>query len=261
MSSGTSLNKLRGRIILGEPNIISNWKGRLVVRAMAKRKAERPQLSYATQKQNVAMFSPMWRHTLTQAQRDEWEQYASQLNAINQDKADISGGEENIIPQTGKIRSGFNAYIGSWMLLRWSYDPTSPPPVLLAPISDPKVSPITDLAIQWQGPPNNRVHLTWTNPTWTGTILYVIVRIWVASSHFPTQRRGLSVITTSPGAPAFYNFDTVRIGGKSTSGYVHIAKFSKTLFKAQVDVLSQTALNKGCLTSAPSNIAKAIIPP
>jgi hypothetical protein len=228
---------------------------------MAKRKAERPQFNYAMQKQNVAMFSVIWRNVLTKQQRDEWEQYASQLNAINQDKADISGGEEDIIPQLGKIRSGFNAYIGSWMLMRWIFPYTTPPPALIAPIADPKVSPITDLAIAWQGPPDNQVHLTWTNPTWTGTFALVVAQLWLSSGHFHTQRRLNLDITLKPGAPAFANIPTVRIGGKSATGYVPIAKFSKTLFKAQARIISEYIDGHGFLASAPSNLAKAIIPP
>ncbi len=114
MAKGRSFRELRGRLNLSEPVVISNWKGMVVARSLARnidqiRSDERSAINTT-----FTQLAQRWRHALTQAQRDAWEQYANLMgSAYNRDVGDAAGNSHNLIRSRKTLMSGINAYIAA----------------------------------------------------------------------------------------------------------------------------------------------------
>ena len=112
--------------------------------------------------------------TLTQAQRDAWEEMAQRLRLppfMNN-----NGGVLNITPRVGGIMSGFNAYVGfrtaafgAGLFAFFSDDP---------PLQGPQPRPPRNLAGSYASGPGT-LTLTWTDPA--GADPDAKIRIWVRS--------------------------------------------------------------------------------
>jgi hypothetical protein len=258
MAAGTSINKLRGRIILGEPNILSNWKGRIYVRALPRKidqiKSERRGAINAL----IAMLAPRWSSVLLDADRQRWEEYANLLgSAIDADKQDLALGSHNVIPQHKTLMSGFNAYIRANLL---AFAAGLPYPKDVAPLGDPVPTSPSNIGLTYAG---GTATVTWTNPVLPSTppIAEKKVLIWAEIQSkgkiHPQIVAAIDISVTPP--PETYDFTALRGGGGFGGVLVSIGDMTAGLLRVQLATTIAVTTVRGCISSPPSIVKEVPI--
>src|SRR3990172_4053883 len=118
MAKGRNFNDIRGGIDFGSRQVVSQWKGMLVVRSIPIfQSTEQWSTPWEVRKQAIfSTLSPRWFGVLTELQRAKWEANAKMLgSAYNQDKR-LTSGRIGIIPRQGVLMGGVHLYIRSNML-------------------------------------------------------------------------------------------------------------------------------------------------
>jgi hypothetical protein len=252
MAVGTSFNKLHGRLILSEPNIIFHWKGRIAARALPKKIDQIKSDDRSDINTLLARLSPRWQRDLTKADRDRWEIYANLLgSAIDADKQDLARGSHNVIRSRMPLMSGFNAYVMSNML---ALSAGLPYPKDIAPLGDPKPSPPSGIGLSYAA---GTATVTWTDPVLVTTppIAEKKVRVFAQiqiGKKIHTQIVGLLDIPT----PATLDFTTMRGGGAFGSPICSIGDMTAGLLRVQLDTVTAVTTVRGCLASPPSTVVE-----
>lgn len=252
MASGRSFRELRGRLNLSEPVIISNWKGLVVARSMARKIDQVRSDERSAVNTTFTQLAQRWRHALTQAQRDAWEQYANLMgSAYDRDTGDVAGTGHNLIRARKKLMSGINAYIAANQLASTAGLAI---PRDDAPIGDPAPVPASGVAI---APGGGGVIVTWTDPAVIAPITDAVVRIHMqaqANRKWHTQIVSLFTVPT----PGTATITQLRSGGGFGSPVVDLA-LVRGFIRAQLDVVAVTSATRGARVSPPSEVAQTVL--
>jgi len=128
----------------------------------------------------MTLASKAWYDTLTDANRNNWNEFAAGLEPQEGD----AGGILNLIPQNRGIMSGMNAYCMCYTMVRRCAI-SLPGTFNNSPLGQTPPSQVTGLAAAWV--PNDVV-ITWTDPE--TVIEDSMIRIWMRS-HQPMAHRQL----------------------------------------------------------------------
>ncbi len=160
--------------------VFSAWKGINYVREKASSVSNPNSADQANIRARLTALSKRWYATLTQGQRDLWEEYAQAMGGAAESEQAQEGGQRALIPDNRGKMSGFNAFI---MLNSWAYSAA----VLAlgvytddAPAVDAPNAP-TLFAAAWDTP-TCCLTVTWTDPEEPPTITDGRIRVWLIST-------------------------------------------------------------------------------
>jgi hypothetical protein len=257
MAAGRSLRELRGRINLSEPQVLSNWKGLVVVRALARKINQIKSATRSGINAKFSEFAARWKIVLTKADRDRWEEYANLLgSAVNRDKEDAAIGSHNIIRQRKKLMSGFNAYV---MCNMAAYTSGLPTPKDIAPIGDPTPNPPLNLTLSYAA---GAATVTWTDPIIPDDPLIAEkrVRIWAQVQSGRKVHTQLVTTLDIPTAGTF-TFDTLRCGGAYNSPTIMLGDIPRGLLRVQMDTVIARTTVRGAVIGPPSEVVEEPLTP
>lgn len=233
--------------------VASNWKGKKYIRTAAPTISNPQTEPQSRQREAISELSKVWRKDLTPEERDSWDEYAKGKGSQS-DQVDTSKGGQGIIPTTGTLQSGYNAFIGA-NLLRTAIG-FSPADSIkrCAPIGTAAPTPPTDLAAVYD-PISDCIQISYNKPLEPGpTRIYrdsqdddVIeepkVRIWIQPQLSYSRIDQLNYI---PGNGAPNEECTCEV-----TGYPECASLPIGVYLVQAD-----CVNPHGLKSAPSNLVE-----
>lgn len=160
--------------------VFSVWKGVNYVREKSAQVSNPNSADQANIRARLSSLAKRWYSTLTQGQRDLWEEFAQAMGGAAMSEQAQAGGQRVIIPTNRGKMSGFNAFI---MINAWAYSAgvlalgvyTDDAPVVDAPNAP------TLLAAAWDVP-TCCLTITWTDPLDPPAIAGGRVRVWLMSS-------------------------------------------------------------------------------
>ncbi len=194
----------------------SSWKG---VGRLQRKPSQAPNPCSEQQSLLRAVFaqaSKRWHSTLSQAQRDGWEEYARKQGSAADSKDIDEAGTQNVIPNNRKVMSGYNSFVMNnstiqvvrvFFPVAWVDDaPTQPPP-----------NPPTDFACECRSIGGiNLIRGDWTDPLGIpGPPPNVaFIRPWILSLDSGVHRQILLYVPIGIQGGALTN---VRIAGGQTT--------------------------------------------
>jgi len=221
------------------------WKGILIGRLKANNPRQTQTTFQVTVKAKMTEYANRFRETLTSEQRSAWDAYAGSLPAPTEAP---KGGAKNIIPghRRNSLQSGINTYVGT-NVTEFLTDGTGPDDI--APLGDPVPPPPLNVALT--GAVLTGIVVAWDDPILIGTPSKKFVRVWVKRTSKPKAHAQL-IATVAIGVQT-YTITEVRMGSKA--GFP-IDDIGKGKYLVQMDTITAVSAGRGCITSAPSNVAE-----
>jgi hypothetical protein len=252
MSIGRSFVEQRGRIKLAEAQIATNWKGMLVLRALARKINQIQSTKKSGVRAALTQIATRWKTALTDSQRFGWEAYANVLkSAIHREREDAARGSHNVIRQRAKLESGFNAFIESNLI---AYTSELSIPRDIAPLGEPFPPPPTNIALTVSA---GIATVTWTDPVLvTPEPAEKKIRIWAQLQSYrrPYHTQLVGVVDFGVGS---YSFSTLRSGGAWGSPFYLLNGVNFSFLRVQLEtVVARTAL-QGAVVGSPSEVVEA----
>jgi hypothetical protein len=245
MARGIDITNLHGRVILNSPVIATQWKGIVVVRKIPKAfTSSTPlQLGYRAQ---VRACVNAWHNTLTQAQREAWDAYASSIYNLAK-WGSIENAVINVIPKHKPIMSGLDAMVSRNSYLYSVGDTTI---ALKPPVPKPSLNPPFITALSYPEPADSAtVH--WNPPTIIGSYDYVKQRLWgMVVSKAYRQLLGVFPRTTNS-----FTFTSMKIAGAVVTPFTGIEPGT---LRVQMDCVFYDS-GYGAEISAESNVKECIL--
>jgi len=164
-------NDIRGSI---KNHTYSIWKGLNYIREKAASIANPCSTHQSNIRTKTTQSSKRWYDTLTQGQRNLWNEYAEALTP----KAGDGGGSRQVIPDNRGVMSGFNAYIS---INLWAYSAAITTLVTFiddAPIGITPPNAPTALTCEWNDS-TCCIGLTWVDPL--DALVGTHIRVWMVS--------------------------------------------------------------------------------
>lgn len=165
------LNDIRGSV---KNHVYSVWKGLNYIREKAVSIANPCSLKQEGVRAKTTQSAKRWYTTLTQGQRDLWNEYAEAMAPKEGD----GGGTKNLIPDNRGVMSGFNAYIMTNGLAFSAGVTTLVTFVDDAPIGIDAPNAPTLFGSVWNSP-TCCVGLAWTDPL--DALVGTMIRVWLVS--------------------------------------------------------------------------------
>lgn len=188
-------NDIRGSI---KNHTYSIWKGLNYIRQKAASISNPNSIYQAVIRAKTTACSKRWYATLTQGQRDLWNEYAAALPP----KPGDGGGTRQVIPDNRGVMSGFNAYV---TLNLWAFSALVVDDANFiddAPIGVDAPNAPTVLLCAWDVP-TCCINLTWTDPI--AALVGSKIRIWAVSLDSGAHRQLRSAVALAAEAYALCN--------------------------------------------------------
>ncbi|MBA7552426.1 hypothetical protein ES705_44987 [subsurface metagenome] len=232
------LNDIRGSV---KNHVYSVWKGLNYIREKAVSISNPSSFFQQRIRAKTAATSKRWYATLTQGQRDLWNEYAEAMPPKEGD----GGGTKQVIPDNRGTMSGFNAYVMINMLAT-SANVTGGDAFLDdAPIGIDAPNAPTGLACEWNGA-TCCIDLTWNDPI--AVLVGSKIRVWFLSLDAGVHKQTLLGIALTLEAASICNV-RVALGASTeifnTPGHYHI----------QIDCVGPNGQK-----SPPSNVCQVTAP-
>jgi len=232
------LNDIRGSV---KNHTYSVWKGLNYIRQKAVSIMNPCSTDQMNMRAKITSSSKRWYVTLTQIQRDLWNEYAEAMTPKEGD----GGGTKNLIPDNRGVMSGFNAYV---MLNCWAWSASITTLATFiddAPIGIDAPNAPTALACTWNSE-TCCVNLTWVDPV--DALVGTLIRVWgvsldggahkqlIGAASMPDELFNVCSMKIALGASAFI---------RSLPGHYHF----------QIDAIGPNGQK-----SPPSNICQVTVP-
>lgn len=224
------------------------WKGLQVVRDYSGWIGQTPSKKNKALKAKEAFFAARFRHDLTVAQQNLWNQFAGTLgSAVDREKSDNVALAKNIIPKRRKLMTGLDAYVGLNLAAHQSGMMT---PLDTPPYGEATPPPPIDVDVTYAG---GTATVTWTDPTLVGTPMTKIVRVWAKLLEKGNHVQIVGFLTI-PSTGSF-TFTELRSGHAHNSPKIMLSQLGTANLAIQMDTIAARTLSQAPLIGPSSNVA------
>ena len=252
-----TVNRRSGMISGGQKwlqaQVAQAWKGLQVIRNYSGNIQQIPSNSKNTVKAKMGEFASRFRETLTDSQRNAWDQYAGTLgSAVDRERSDNVATAKNIIPRRKKLMSGINAYVGANVdaFLAGMATPLDTPP-----IGEHIPPPPINVGVTYA---TGTATVSFTEPNLVGGPTAKYVRLWVTfQGGMKIHPQLVAHVTLPSGAPI--TFTELRTGHAWGSPKMLLSDIGSGILRVQMDTITQRKTGQAPLVGPGSNVAEAKI--